>query len=92
MQARSLSINKLAIIGDSRIIMQDLNLKKALNCMGLAHYHRKVILQLKAFEEVKCYHVLRNLNQIVDSEANIGASLSKGIIIVNGIEENMPIP
>ena len=60
--------------------------------MGLAHYHRKVTLQLKAFEEVKCYHVLRNLNQIADNEANIGASLSKGIIIVNGNEENMPIP
>ena len=42
-QARRLSIKKLAIIGDSRIIIQALNLKKAPNNMGLAHYHRKVI-------------------------------------------------
>ena len=92
MQARSLSINKLAIFGDSRIIMQALNLKKAPNCMGLAHYHRKITFQLKAFEEVKFYHVLRNLNHLADSEANSGASLSKGIIIVNGNEDFMPIP
>ena len=72
--------------------MQALNLKKALNFMGLAHYHRKVISQLKSIEEVKCYHVLRNLNQIADSEANSGASLSKGIIIVNRNEDFMPIP
>ena len=72
--------------------MQALNLKKAFNCMGLAHYHQKVISQLKAFEEVKCYHILRNLNQIADNEANIGASLSKGIIRVNGNEDHMPIP
>lgn len=60
--------------------------------MGLAHYYRKISFQLKAFEEVKFYHVLRNLNQIADSEANAGASLSKGFIIVNGNEDSMPIP
>ena len=61
-QARRLSIKKLAIIGDSRIIIQALNLKKAPNNMGLAHYHRKVIAQMKDFEEVNCYHVLQNLS------------------------------
>ena len=60
--------------------------------MGLSHYHRKVINQMKDFEEVKCYHVLQNLNQIADHEANIGASLSKGFIIVNGNENHVPIP
>ena len=91
-QARRLSIKKLAIIGDSRIIIQALNLNKAPNNMGLSHYHRKVITQMKAFEEVKCYHVLRNVNQIPDHEANIGASLSKGVILVNGIENHESIP
>ena len=91
-QARRLSIKKLIIIGDSRIIIQALNLKKDPNNMGLAHYHQKVIAQMKEFEEVKCYHVLWNLNHIADHEANIGASLSKGIILVNGIEKHEPIP
>ena len=60
--------------------------------MELAHYHRKIITQMKAFEEVKCYHVLRNLNQIADHEANNGASLSKGVLLLNGIENHVPIP
>ena len=60
--------------------------------MDLAHYHWKVITQLKDFEEVQFYHVLRNLNQNADHEANIGASLSKGVLLVNGIENYMPIP
>ena len=92
MQARSLSIKKLAIISDSRIIMQAFNLKKAPNCMGLGHYFKKISFQLKAFEEVNFYHVLRHLNHIADSEANAGASLRKGLIIVNGNEDSVPIP
>ena len=91
-QARRLSIKKLAIIGDSRIIIQALKLKKAPNSMDLAHYHRKVTTQLKDFEDVQFYHVLRNLNQNADHEANMGASLSQGVLLVNGIEKYFPIP
>ena len=60
--------------------------------MGLAHYYRKVITQLKDFDEIKCYHVLRNLNQKADHEANTGAFLGKGAILVNGTETHEPIP
>ena len=91
-QARRLSIKKLAIIGDSRIIIQALKQKKAPNNMGLSHYHRKVIAQMKDFEEVNFYHVLRNLNHMADHEANVGASLSKEVIFINGIENHEPIP
>ena len=91
-QARRLSITKLIIIGDSRIIIQALNLKKAPNNMELAHYYRKVISQMNAFEEVKFYHVLRNLNQNADHEANMGVSLSKGVLCLNGNNNHVPIP
>ena len=91
-QARSLSIKKLIVIGDSRINIQALKMKKAPNSMDLAHYHRKITIQLKYFEEVMFYHVLRNLNQNADHEANRGASLSKGVLLVNGIEQYFPIP
>ena len=60
--------------------------------MGLAHYYRKVITQLNYFEEIKFYHVLRNLNQMADHEVNIGASLNKGVLLVNGSEIQEPIP
>ena len=60
--------------------------------MDLAHYYWKVSIQLKDFEEVQFYHVLRNLNQNADQEANVGASMSKGALRFNGIENYMPIP
>ena len=60
--------------------------------MELAHFHWKIINQMKVFEEVKCYHVLRNLNHLADHEANNGVSLSKGVLKLNGIENHEPIP
>ena len=89
---RSLSIKKLIVIGDSRINIQDFKMKKASKRMDLAHYHRKITAQLKDFEEVLFYHVLRNLNQNADHEANRGASLRKGVLLVNGNEHYCPIP
>ena len=91
-QARSLSIKKLVIIGDSSIIIQDFKQKKIPTNMELAHYFRKVSFQLKDFDEVQFYHVLRKLNHNADHEANVGASKSKGALQVNGIESHMPIP
>ena len=60
--------------------------------MGLAHYYRKVITQLKDFDDIKFYHVLRDLNQMADYEANTGVSLNKGVLLVNGSEKQEPIP
>ena len=91
-QVRRLSIAKLAVIGDSRIFIQALNQRRAPKNMGLEHYYKKVTDQMKEFEEVKFYHVLRNLNQLADHEANRGTTLGKGVINVNGIENHEPIP
>ena len=91
-QARRLAIKKLTIMGDSRIIIQALILKKAPNNMELAHYYRKVISQMKDFEELKFFHILWHLNQIADHEANLGVSLSKGVLSLNGINNHVPIP
>ena len=60
--------------------------------MRLEHYYRKVTDQMKEFEEVKFYHILRNLNQLADHEANRGTSLGKGVINVNGTKNHEPIP
>ena len=60
--------------------------------MELAHYFRKVTIQMKAFEELKFFHVLRHLNQIADHEANIGVSLSKGALSLNGTINHVTIP
>jgi hypothetical protein len=60
--------------------------------MGLDHYYRKFIDQMKEFEEVKFYHILGNLNQLADHKASRGTSLGKGVINVNGVENHEPIP
>ena len=60
--------------------------------MILAHYFRKVLNQLKDFEDIKFFHVLRTFNQGVDHEANIGTFLNKGSLLINGIEHHDPIP
>ena len=91
-QARRLSIKKLIFIGDSSIIIQALNLKKAPKNMILAHYFRKVLNQLKDFEDIKFFHVLRTFNQGADHEANIGTSLNRGTLLINGIKHHDPIP
>ena len=60
--------------------------------MELTHFYRKVTLQMKDFEEVKIFHVLRHLNQLGDHEANLGVQLSKGALRLNGTINHVPIP
>ena len=47
---------------------------------------------IKDFEEVKFFHVLRHLNNLVDHEANVGAQLNKGELSLNGIIIHVNIP
>ena len=82
----------MVVIGDSRIFIHALNQRKAPKNVGLDHYYRKVLVQMKDFEEVKFYYVLRNLNQLAYHEANRGTSLGKGVININGVENHEPIP
>ena len=91
-QARKLNIQKLTIFGDSRLIVKALHTKKIPMDISLAHTHRKVLLMLKHFRTHKAYHVLRNLNNLADAEANHGTILSKSQLIVNGEISNHSLP
>ena len=83
-QAGKLNIQKLTILGDSRLIVKALHTKKVPTDIKLAQTHRKVLLLLLQFRNYKVYHVLRNLNSIADAEANRGTLLSKNQLVVNG--------
>ena len=60
--------------------------------INLGQTYRKVLLLLTHFSTYKTYHVLRNLNNLADAEANRGTFLSKSQLIVNGETSNHPIP
>ena len=91
-QARRSSISNLAVIGDSRVIIQALTHRKTPKNFSLTHYYKKILILMVEFKKIEYYHILRKLNHLVDHEANVGACLRKGVIIVNGNENLSPIP
>ena len=91
-QARKLNIQKITIFGDSMLIVKALHTKKGPTDINLGQMYRKVLLLLMHFSTHKVYHVLRNLNNLADAEANRGTSLSKSQLIVNAENSNHPIP
>ena len=82
-QAGKLNIQKLTILGDSRLIVKVLHTKKVPTDIKLSQTHRKFLLLLLHFRTYKVYHVLRNLNSLADAEANRGTLLSKSQLMVN---------
>ena len=91
-QARKLNIQKINIFGDSRLIIKAVHSKKAPTDIYLAQIYRKVRLLLSNFRNYKAHHVLRNLNNLADAEANRGALLHKSQLIVNGESSFYAIP
>ena len=91
-QARKLNIQKITIFGDSRIIVKELHTKKGPMNINLGQTYKKVLLLLTHFSTHKADHVLRNLNNLTDVEANQGTSLTKSQLIVNAEISNHPIP
>jgi len=82
----------MAIFGDSRIIIQAIIMKREPKHLLLAHSYKKVIHLMAKFKEIKIFHVLKNLNSLVDHESNKGTLLSKGSLQVNGEESTSHVP
>jgi hypothetical protein len=90
--AINLRIQDLAIIGDSRIIIQAIIKQSTTQSIQLNNLLDKIHLLLRNLNIYHCYHVLRDLNRNVDKEANKGVLLDAGDLSVNGIIENVKIP
>jgi ribonuclease HI len=84
-QAISKQVNELVIIGDSKLIIQALILHNPVKQTKLQHILEKTHHLLKRFRAFQLFHILRNMNEKADKEANIGVTLSKGEIQINGI-------
>ena len=84
-QALKLGINKIKIAGDSKQVVDAINLNKPPKDMRLAQLHKKIRILLDQIQEYKVYHVLRGLNRDADIEANRGSLQIKGQIIINEV-------
>ena len=84
--ASSKGITTLSVFGDLRMLIQALINKKRPSQLKLALIYQKIQLLSQKFQSIKFYHVLRGLNSLADNEANKGSLLSRGILIVDGLE------
>jgi ribonuclease HI len=91
-QAISKKVKDLVIIGDSRLIIQALILHNPVKQTKLQHILEKIHLLLKRLRTFQLFHVLRDLNEQADEEANRGAILSIGELQINGITSYLAIP
>ena len=95
LQGLKIAISKgmanLIVFGDSRLLIQSLTRRKRPGHINLAQIYHKIQTLSNLFQSIKFYHVLRELNQLADAEANRGVCLGRGILIKDGEESRCDI-
>lgn len=91
-QVLKLGIKEVMIAGDSKQVVDAINLHKQPKDMRLAQLYKKILILLDQLKEFKIFHVLRTLNVDADIEANLGSLQNKGQLIINGTSSHHPIP
>ena len=90
--AVALGITELIVIGDSRVVIRTLAENLMPTHMALRHLIHKLVAQASLFKKIDFYHMLRENNTYADLEANKGASLGPGELIVNDKGSFYPPP
>jgi hypothetical protein len=83
-----MNITELNVFEDSHIIIQALSSKNLPSHMRL----KKIKLLLTTFQSIQLFHILRELNDEVDKEANKVVLLSKGVLSLDGNEGYDKLP
>ena len=91
-QVLKLGIKEVNIVGDSKQVVDAINLNKPPKDMRLAQLYKKILILLEQLNEYKFYHVLKMLNGDADKEANQGSLQNKGQLKINGETSHHPIP
>eukprot|EP00253_Pinus_taeda_P007428 PITA_07428 len=86
------NILKLSVFGDSRLIIQALNLNTIPSQILLASIFKKIRLILPLFQKINFFHILRHLNDQADLEANLGSIRGRRSLLVNSDEDYCIIP
>ena len=81
-ERKVLKISK--VFRDSEILIEKLIKEDFFNNAGLNKIMDRLKRVLLGFDSYKFYHILRNSNKEADRLANLGCTLMKGILIVNG--------
>ena len=71
------------IFGDSEMLIKVLNLVDGFNNSSLNILLQRIQTRLKEFEMVESFHILRDLNSIVDDLANKACLLPQGFLSIN---------
>ena len=77
-------LKSLQIIGDSEMLVKTLNTTTTFNNSLLNVILQRIKTNLKDFDSVESYHILRGLNKFADSPANKGCLLPQGILSIDG--------
>jgi ribonuclease HI len=91
-QAQIMNIRVLNVFGDSRIIIQDLSCKNLTKHTRLRQILQKIKLLMSTFHSIQLFHIMRELNGKADKEANKVVLLSKGVLLLVGIEGSDKLP
>jgi ribonuclease HI len=91
-QVLAMKVKEVIVFGDSRVIIQALNIHALPHNMRLRHLIRKIMNLLPAFHKIKFFHILRELNGEADKAANAATRLSKGTLCINGNTQSFNIP
>ena len=80
------------MIGDSRLVIQDLTTNSLPSQMQIQQLIKKIQNLAKSFRRIEYFHVLRSLNDKADQAVNVASTLSKGTLVLNGISSSYQIP
>ena len=90
--ALSKNLRSLVVFKDSRIIVQAMNTKRSPSQVHLAYLFKKINLLASKFQKIRFFHVLRDLNDLVDLEAIIGSLLGRSLLFIDGTVSFCNIP
>ena len=90
--AKTKGISNLLVFGDFRMLIQAISNKKRPSNVQLAQIMKRIRTLYDDFHSINFYHILRNMNSMADKAANEGASLSRGILHIDGIEIRWDVP
>ena len=82
-QLKDKGVEEDIVFGDSRLIIQALNGASQSRNMRLDRMIRRAKSLTKSFRKVEFFHILRELNDLVDKAANKAMGLSKNELSVN---------